>query len=166
MFKVEDGTGFADANAYVSVSDAQAYHSLRNNKFSGTDAEISALLIKASEYIDMKYSFAGSKTNDAQAMQFPRKNIAGLDSDVIPSNLIKAVMEVALKLKTTDLFAAVSPAIKRVKVDVIETEYFGDEDTANTSRAMPFIDNLLKAYSSDNTATSGSGFNVSVTRVA
>lgn len=101
----EDGTGKADAESYVSVADADAYHDARGNAtWTGTDAVKEAALRRATAYIEGAYGlrFVGDKYTAAQALSWPRGNAVGrdtytIDSDVIPGKLADATAEAALR---------------------------------------------------------------------
>jgi len=78
-FTLEDGTGLATANAYVSVADFRAYHADRGNDVvAQTDAEIQIAIIRASDYIDRKNrgNFIGVRLRppSTQRMSWPRSN--------------------------------------------------------------------------------------------
>ena len=55
--EVEDITG---ANAYLKVSDFQAYHDARGNLYAASpETAIQAAIVKATDYIDQRYRFKG-----------------------------------------------------------------------------------------------------------
>lgn len=100
---VEDGTGKTDAQSYVSLADANAYHTTRGNTaWTGTDAEKEAALIRATEFLDGRLfcRWPGLKYSTTQALEWPR--IDALDSDgediseSVPAGLVKATCEAAL----------------------------------------------------------------------
>src|SRR5258706_465381 len=77
---VEDGTHPAGANSYISVADADSYHSTRGNS-TWTEASTSpdqgktAALIRATKAIDSRYRgrFPGFRTNGRyQSLDWPR----------------------------------------------------------------------------------------------
>ena len=52
-FVTEDGTGLAEANSYVSVAEADAYHADRGNAaWIGEDSAKQSALIKATDYLE------------------------------------------------------------------------------------------------------------------
>lgn len=130
---VETGTVVAGAESYVSVADCDTYHSNRGNAgWSGINAVKEAALRKATAYIDGKYRsrWKGGKVSTIQPLCWPRWGVEDADgiflsNATIPPRLKDAVCEAALRSLTADLAADVEPGIKRQKVDVIETEYFG-----------------------------------------
>lgn len=151
-FLVEDGTGLALANSYISIAEADTHHGDRNQTaWTGTDPVKQAALIKATDYVDKRFGkrFRGFRESKTQGLEWPRidafDNDDFLYSDVdrIPRNLKKAIAEYALlALQLVDLlptparpFPILNPATgtvtsggssqvisKKEKVDVIEEE--------------------------------------------
>ena len=72
-FTVEDGSVVTDANAYISVSYADTFHSDRGNTdWTGTDTIKEAAIIKATDYIDQNYDFIGTLVDVEQSLKWPR----------------------------------------------------------------------------------------------
>jgi len=100
----EDGSGFEDANSYVSLVYADTFHLDRlNTKWAAaTTGERVAALIKATEYIDKRFGaqFRGQKQNHFQSLEWPRLG-AYDDSDFwlqdVPARLQRATAEYALR---------------------------------------------------------------------
>ena len=70
---VEDGTGLSTAESYISVADADTYHSDRGNAlWTGTDAVKEEALRQATEYLDATYDWKGSISLTTQALNWPR----------------------------------------------------------------------------------------------
>lgn len=94
MITVEDGTGLASADSYISVADADRYHERFGNEawadLNQTEKEIA--LRKATRDLDLLYHFKGEpKYPDVQALAFPRTPYNGL-----PTALPTACAELAL----------------------------------------------------------------------
>lgn len=95
---VEDATGLANAESYVSVADADAYTAARALAFptwsaaSSTEAVKEASLRLATEYIEIKYGprFLAEKLVATQALSFP--DAGGF----VPSAVIRATIELAV----------------------------------------------------------------------
>ena len=68
---VEDGTGLASSNSYVSEADFATYAADRGVTITGTSA---VLLIQAMDSIEEE-NFKGNKYTDAQALQWPRDGV-------------------------------------------------------------------------------------------
>ena len=73
---VEDGTGKSDAESFISVADADTYHSNRGNTdwASLLTAAKEQNLRKATDYICQVYrmKWAGTRVNGTQALDWPR----------------------------------------------------------------------------------------------
>lgn len=111
---VEDGTGLADANAYVTVVDADAYFSLRGRSdwVALTQEAKEAALVAAADYIDLRWRGRLPGVGmfiDTQGLQFPRK-ICGSDIPLFPSALKRAAMEYAV-------LASISPLAPNIELD-------------------------------------------------
>ena len=101
-FLAEDGTGLAGANSYVSVADADSYHVDRNNTgwTSKTVVEKQYALIDASDFVNLVYSFTGSKASTTQGLEWPRTLAYNCDGSLVagvPTELERAVYEYALR---------------------------------------------------------------------
>ena len=105
---VEDGTGLADAEAFVSVADCESYFTLRGvTNWSGLNASPSPttqkeqFIRRATDYLEAKYSgkWKGSQTTETQALAWPRTGVVvdqiELADDALPVQLVRATCEVA-----------------------------------------------------------------------
>ena len=101
--------GASDANSYVSLAEAVAYHESRlfNDAWvnAGNPEKIKAL-IWATRVLD-RVRFKGFPATSSQALRWPRidvENIDGelLDSESIPTQIANATCELALLLLTSD----------------------------------------------------------------
>ena len=166
---VEDGTRPAGANSYLSVADADAYHTLMANAAwadaSGPDKE--AALIRATAGIDTKYKgqWIGVKSVTGQRLAWPRAKVIDTDQPIvtvegesipvsgagaIPAALRDATAEVALIELTTRFVQRTvtkNDMVKREKVDVIETEFFASAQQL-AAPLYPYIDSLLEGLAS------------------
>lgn len=102
---VEDGTGLASADSYLSVADADTYHTDHgdNSSWSGaaTAAKEEALRL-GTQYLDAMYGqrWLGTRTNESQALDWPRADVEDYDrfsiaSNVVPQAIKDAVAEAA-----------------------------------------------------------------------
>jgi len=166
---VEDGTGKADAESYVSVADAVTYASNRGLTFPGTDVPGSeAALRRATAYLDNTYRtrFTGYRTHRRdQALEWPRVGAyvyipnnssdmayAGgydpaydyINDNVIPIEIINATCEAAVReLATPGVLAPDldrGNAVKRLKAGSVEIEYGA---AASATTAFQAIDLAL-----------------------
>lgn len=110
---VETGSGSSTAESYLSVSDADTYHSNYGNTAwaSASTAEKEIALRKSTRYLDAKYAlrWAGQRTNAAQALDWPRAYIEDydghyIDANSIPQGLKDASAVLALATLSEDIF--------------------------------------------------------------
>ena len=103
---IEDGTGKADAQAYADVATVDAYHTARaNTAWTGTDDAKEAAILRAMTFLD-SMNWHGYAANAGQALEWPRacmedRNGRAIDSNVIPSPVVHALAELALRELTS-----------------------------------------------------------------
>lgn len=156
---VEDGTGKADAQSYLSVADADAYFSDRGvSAWSGVDAVKASALISATEYIDIrwgKFLKGILEFKDTQALLFPRINLyddQGRHITGIPDRLERATAEYALIALTSVLMP--NPEIQasgNILVESSETvgpisETKKYQQGFITARPYPKADSLMSVF--------------------
>lgn len=155
---VENGTGLANAESYISVADADTYHSNRGNTAwaSLTTAVKEQSLRKATDYIEQVYrlKFLGYRHTEAQALSFPRDEVQRRDftylnqfsfypNDVVPTEVANACADLGLRSSTSDLTPDIERITKREKVASLEVEY---DDTKQAYTKYRAIDNLLAPF--------------------
>jgi len=152
---VEDGTGLATANSYISLADANTYHSDRANTAwaSATEAARNAALIKSAQWLDGKYRdrWIGFKADEDQSLCWPRYEAYDedgyyIDSDAVPTRITYAQAEAALAIiDGTDLTPTLDRGgkVRREKVGPIETEYF---DGAPSRTVLTVVSDLVRGY--------------------
>lgn len=72
---VEDGTGKADANSYISVADAQAYIEgrLNSDSWNNASADQKAIaVLMATRSVDVNMEWFGYRVGTVQALDWPR----------------------------------------------------------------------------------------------
>lgn len=153
-FVPETGEIVPNANSYVSLAEANSFHSDRNSvNWVGTDSVKESSLIRATDYIEQTYGhkWRGEPVMPHQSLSWPRENVPNVSSDEIPVKLKQAVCVLALEALTTDLNPALARGglVKREKVDVIEVEYM---DGAGGLTKRPAIDGLLRGLLSFSSA--------------
>lgn len=95
-FILEDGTGVANSNSYVSLTEAENYFDTIGSQdwtnICGDVGLSQRALVQASTFFDARYglSFRGEPVNSEQGLIFPLE-IAGQQTG-IPNNLKKAVL--------------------------------------------------------------------------
>lgn len=130
---VETGAGLANAESYASVAFATAFHGARG-KADAWDAveDKEAALRNATDYMTQQYScrWAGTRFSEAQALDWPRYDVPWSDQalgvrpqNVIPSELMSACAELALKSASAALLTDLGRETLSEKVDVISVTY-------------------------------------------
>lgn len=163
---VEDGTGMADAESYISVAYADTYFDNRGITLWATllAAEKEQALRRAIDYLGQVYRlrWKGSRVNGTQALDWPRAFVerddfryAGLNgaaviggqfyypSNEVPEEVKRANAEIAFKAASGDLAPDIGQRTIREKVDVLEVEYDRYSPQYTQYRA---VDNLLAPY--------------------
>ena len=123
----EDGSGKIDANSYANAADGDAYHDghlYATAWTAATQARKEAALVMATRLIDSQFHFNGSRTNESQALQWPRaecpdpyKGLVRLsallpvlsncvDYDTVPAAVVRATCEMARERLILDRTAA------------------------------------------------------------
>jgi hypothetical protein len=149
---VEDGTGVAGANSYVTVAEARAYAADRGLTLPVADADVEKLLVKAADYIETEPqgTYKGYRTYPSvDTMKWPRTDVQiddyALGIGEIPIQLKQAQCQLAVELQTVDPSMTLSgQLIKREKVDTLETEYAIDYRAGQKLPQLTKVDFLLK----------------------
>lgn len=171
QFVVETGAGLTNSTSYVSEADADQI--IENYGMSWPDSYTSdqkqQALNSGTRYLDDKYhdQWKGTRTNEDQALDWPRYNVVDrdgfyIDDDVIPSKLEIATVVCATYWAENDqLFPDLDDAgtlkKEKIKIDVIEieNEFLGGNSGSETATQ---IESLLTDY------IEGTGLNVEVRR--
>ena len=166
---VEDGTGLADANSYLSVAEADAYWAERANAnwAAATTVAKEAALVNASMYVDLRWgtSISGTPVSAHQVLVFPRNGLpACARGQTLPLRLKWAVAEYASLALTGPLAPTPDASARtkyRVKVGPIEEEttYATEVGTGSIGmwRTYPFADSLMACLSAANTVGANQG---------
>lgn len=136
---VEDGTAKVNADSYISVVDATAYHAARGagDAWDTVDDQDAALR-KATEYMmqNYRFSWSGFRLTLAQRLDWPRayvpipdltqgygSGMAYLAQNIVPEEVRNACAVLALLTASGDLVPNLERAQSKVKVDVLEISY-------------------------------------------
>ena len=152
MLIIEDGSGVANANSYVSVAEYRAYAAPRGVSLPVSDAECETQLILAMDYMEAQ-CWRGMPTYDDQSLAMPRDEVyvsgSLIASDVIPGKIKFAQMQLAIQVNAgVDLMPTVvggSASVVREKVGPLETEY-ATSLTVGTQPYFRSISALLAPY--------------------
>lgn len=144
---VEDGTGLADAESYLSLPAADAYHLAFGNTAwnSATDAAKEAALRRATQYLDSHYQFSGEPLTTTQALSWPRvlPDLPGPRWAWPVKRVQDSCAELALRALSGALTADQGSAqVKSEEVGPIKTEYFQSAQDGQTSYVL--VDDLLR----------------------
>jgi len=117
---VEDGTSKTDANAYISLADADTYHEERLHvdtwtASTSTDDIKNRGIVQATLLLDSLVNWSGSNVDDDQALRWPRDGVYTpdgdeVDNDSIPTFLKNATAEYTRLLIASDRQADPSTA--------------------------------------------------------
>ena len=170
-FVLEDGTGIANANAYISEAFADTYHTDRFNTAwtSLTDSALKeAAIIKATDYLDFRWDFIGDrkKAFELQSLKWPRidafveRDQKVVQSNVVPLQVQYATAEYALRVinaaTTAGTTGDLAPDLvidesggkitgRREKVGPLEEEFkFSGSFGLITLKPYPAADNILR----------------------
>lgn len=153
---IEDGSIVANAQSYASAADVRAFAILRGVALSADDAVVEAQIISAMDYIESKEpKMKGSRVESTQSLSWPRANAPIQCNDYYPDDQIPPQLKQALghlviaQFNGAVLMPVLDPnaaRVKRKKVDVLETEYFGPKETGvdfGQTPVFPVVDSLL-----------------------
>lgn len=175
---VEDGTGLATADAFISVATAESYLTPRGfTSFAAlTAAQKEAAIINASEYVSSAFGWIGARVSQDQALAWPRVSAYPHTMRVppgVPRAVAIAVARVAnAAANGAELFGSVSGGdlLKRVKAGEVEIEYadVAAAVTAAGRASMPWLTDWLGyliTTAPDNAADSNGFGSLAVERV-
>jgi hypothetical protein len=156
--EVEDGTGKANAESFISVADASAYHTARGNSAwaaLASDTVREQMLRKATDHMEQVYRlrWKGGRVNGTQALSWPREYAERAEfvdasypysiyypSDEVPQEVKNACAELALRAASGTLSPDLEQRVKREKVEGLEVEY---ADYGSQSTQYRAVDNML-----------------------
>lgn len=97
---VEDGTNVTNANSYIDLTYLASYASDRNYSLPTLDVDKEIFVIRGMDYLEGQL-FNGSRTNDDQALNWPRQNVfidcELFDEESIPELLKKALAQLVIE---------------------------------------------------------------------
>lgn len=147
---VENGTGLANAESYISVADANTRHTaFGNTAWTGTDAVKEAAIRRATAYMLQAFRtrWTGERLTQAQALDWPRYDVCidgfPVATDEVPADIANACADLALKALSDTLAPDLERAVVRKKIGPLETEYDAYSPQAKRYRA---IDLMLAPY--------------------
>lgn len=155
---VEDGTSLTDADSYLSVADADAYHAAHGNPSAWSSASMTAkenALRSATDYLDVRYNgrWDGRKKTQEQSLAWPRCGAYDaedylVDDNVVPIVVKSATAEAALRALSETLMPDIaapgaSVASESVRVGSIQESISYVGGGKSSTNRYPKIDRLL-----------------------
>ena len=142
---IENGTGVAGANSYITAAEWNDWTDARGITHSHSTEQIEHYIFRAMDYFE-NLNFLGRKATDSQSLQWPRVEVIidtySIDSDIIPQQVKNAVYEL-VKLESDGdsyLLPQSRQAVKE-KIGDIEVTY---KDSAGMRRSTPAVSNALR----------------------
>ena len=150
---IEDGSEVAAANSYTTDAEFAAYALARGYTIPSTEALRDELQVKAVDYLEgLEAKYQGTRASSTQVLAFPRHGLSLhgfiLSSDVIPTELKNAQMELAFQLSTEEIL--INETVNNlVGFDVkgVYSESYGSggsSQSIRTRKADAYLSNLLK----------------------
>lgn len=160
MLTIETGAGLSNADSYISVADASAYHAgLGNVAWAAlaSDELREQALRRATLHITQAYRqrWKGWRTSSTQALDWPRyevelpdsgywRGVVYAPSNEVPAEVRNACAELALRAASgVDLSPDLDRTISRETVGPITTEYSDGAPEAPRFRA---VDQMLAPF--------------------
>jgi len=149
---VEDGTGLTDAESYISVANADAYHLAMGNTSWAALATLAKeqALRRATQHLDTNYTFAGDRKTITQRLEWPR--ISGelyyayttfTYNYAWPVRCVQeSCAELALRSSSATLIPDETQGIKSEKIGPITVVY---ADGSSSQPSYTLIDNMLRS---------------------
>lgn len=144
-----------DANAYIAVQTFKDYHTERGSAYSAEDTEIEQAIVRATDFMDSRWTFGGDREDSEQSTECPRSGVydpkTSWEEDHYPAELEEACAEYSLAALTGSLYPSpnvdttglrVKSTRKKAAVLEKETEYFNASSVAH--KAFPVADGKMK----------------------
>lgn len=157
---VEDGTGLAAADSYISEADADTYfanHGSPSAWSAATSAQKESALRYATGWLDGKYAWVGELVSTTQALAWPRYDAEDregrlLASNAVPQKVKDAACEAALLHLSNPLNATFARGgeVVRERLGSLEVQYRAG---APAEVQAPHIDRLLRLLTVGGSAT-------------
>jgi hypothetical protein len=141
----------------MAVQDFKDYHDDRGNAYTASDTEIEKAIVRATDYMDSRWTFAGSRLDADQSTECPRSGVYDPNTSLLvnqyPSELEEACAEYAMSALASSLYPSsnvdatgLQVKMTRKKADVLEkeTEYFQTGGSSSAKRAWPVADGKMK----------------------
>lgn len=149
---IEDGTGVAGANSFVTDLEYTDYATSRGLTIGADTATREVELILSMDYLfSRELDLQGERTSDTQENIYPRQNVfirnIRLASDSIPIELKNAQIEGGAAANSQSLLInETTQNVSSKKLDVLQTDYFsgGIFKNVRLDRVINYLKPLLK----------------------
>lgn len=146
---VENGSGLADAESYLSVADADSYHTLYGSTgWNGTSDEKEVALRVATQYLNASYGqrWVGSRINSTMSLDWPRKSVIDRDGyavsfTAVPTPVKHATAYMALRSIQGDTLIPDTAAASNVTSESVAV------GPVSTSKTFAGVKSAAKVYS-------------------
>lgn len=162
---VENGTGLADADSYISLPDARAYALKYGYTLPVDDIEAEVALRKAASYVGLfESSFSGKRLNDAQSLSWSRDRAYkcyGNEQILIPSSSVPIEIKNAQVIAADTFGKAVdvranddgSSIASEEVVGAVKVSYFDNGKTGTSIEITAAIDAMSSLLCNNNGLT-------------
>ena len=141
---VEDGTLVSGANSYITIAEYKAWADERGIT-SGSDSLLSQQLFRAHDYFET-LRFRGLKSDELQAMQWPRDQVLidgyAVESFEIPKEVKLAIYEL-IKIEA-DGDSKLSPSEREVLSEQVDSIKITYKDNVGMKRSTPALERALR----------------------
>lgn len=152
---VEDGTGLANADAFVSLAYADAYHSARGNTaWTGTDEAKEQAIRRATAFLSNAYRWKGERAQGRdQALAWPRSWVDDIEGHAVsatsvPWEVEQATCEVALRELTTPGTmtpdVTLTDRVRSEQVGPLRVEYLGLTSSDAARPVLTVVNDLVR----------------------
>ena len=141
---VEDGTLVSGANSYITLAEYKAWADERGITY-GSDSLLSQQLFRAHDYFET-LRFRGLKSDELQAMQWPRDQVLidgyAVESFEIPKEVKLAIYEL-IKIEA-DGDSKLSPSEREVLSEQVDSIKITYKDNVGMKRSTPALERALR----------------------
>ncbi len=150
---VEDGTSLEGSESYVSVSEADLYHSSRGATLwtELTNEEKEQALRRATDYMVGEYRdrWLGQRSTSVQGLDWPRTSVYVSDlavpNNYVPKDVKNACSALALRAAAGELVEDTDQKVIEETIGPITTKW---DPKSSTKKKYPQIDSMLKIFMS------------------
>ena len=132
-------------DAYISLVDYKAWADARGYAY-GTDAEVEAAIVIATDFMDSNYSFRGKPLADNQPLQLPADEVAIADIEKAIAQAVYLQLIGRLTVDPTSLTTAAVVGESRAVGSLSTSTQYAERATYSTTYPTTSVDRLLKGF--------------------